>query len=295
MKNENKNIIEYFHDDNMACARNWDISGVHKYEQYSVKEPKTLNPELQSKIDKINIIHFNKVDIKGRYNFFKYVLNDTCQLQQSQTNGDIFMHDATVMSFNESYLALQSDDKINMIRSSYPIQYECKETSQNIFNLSVNDTLESNQILWASEKPIEIKLYDLYLNAGLYDCYLIKSTCVPLHRLAESTKIMQNKKTIERYPFYKPARECIIKHDTKFKITKVEFGVISVCTLTGTTPIVESNTKTFWKRIIEMEEQPQIQQHPSHKNGGNTPKIKHKLKNITRELIQKRKMLAKYI
>ena len=273
-------IIQYFHDDEIALIRRNNLNSLTRFKKYQADKPTQINTANAD-------VDAETIHLKGRYDLFPKVAELCCdgKITMNGTNLKFTEPESTDKYIGNLCTAInrnlqpiykpEAAAAYTLCRASAPFEFDCtvNDKSPSIFELKNPDQkveaakqkFTYNGIMWVSETKDMTKLPDFYLGAGLYDCFIIeppdddKSTkfIVPYHRFNNTTDI--------KFDPYRVAYECIIPPGVTFEVKKVEYGLISVCTLkedgksNGT--LVDDKKKTYWRRIITI--QPKFATSPS--------------------------------
>ena len=284
--------IQYFHDDEIALIRRNNLNSLTRFQKYQTDLPSLINTNESKDAETIHL--------KGRYDLFPKVAELCCdgKITMNGTNLKFTEPESTDKYIGNLCTAINHNLRpiykpkdaaaaYTLCRASAPFEFDCtvNDNSPSIFELknpvagAAKQKFTYNGIMWVSETKDMTKLPDFYLGAGLYDCFIIAppsdintAFIVPYHRFNNTTDI--------KFDPYRVAYECIIPPGVEFEVEKVEYGLISVCTLkedgksNGT--LVDDKKKTYWRRIITI--QPKFATTTTPEPQGGKQKTRRKLK-----------------
>jgi hypothetical protein len=198
----------------------------------------------------------NTLLIKGRYDMFKEINDLICkQPSKSESNKQYkefleILYKYSVKNKLASTPPVVSDNK-QFARCSPPFEFDCtnNSTTKSIFNFEKNHEFTHNNLVFMSDSTTYLPKF--YLNPGLHDCFIINMNhgFIPFY-LFDKVDDYINK---DSFKFYKVAYETIIKPETKFKVTNVEYKPIAVYKLKDEdVKLIKDgdNKKKYWRRYI---------------------------------------------
>ena len=255
-----KVVFDYFDDDIIATARHWNKSGLERFNKLQTEANKKTQdtPTSKYKIDEIlkKNTTISQLQIKGKYYLFEQINALICA--KENTNNKNYKNFKTII---DNYSVKQNR---TFSRCSPPFEFDCSNNNatKSIFEFKTNDTFIHNNLVFMSDSMTNLPTF--YLNPGLYDCFKIDmhENCgfVPFYLFGD------------KFEFYKVAYETIIKPETKFQVTNVEYQAIQVFKLSN--DLVKDTGKKYFRRFITITPLPAPVQALELEQGGGSAKIK---------------------
>lgn len=263
LKKNKSPVLNYFHDDVINSSRQWNEEGVTRFRNYAKDQlPGGSN---RTHVENSNVASLH---IKGKYKMFGDIQNVVCNssniplFSQNEYKSNLIENFQNLRSIPTNFISNMVDNleeiNLHLSRASDPFEFDCSSStdithsSVSVFDLKDTNKFVYNGLMFASEATKKIP--DMYLSAGLNDCFIITGTAkclLPLYRLKEPEGQKVWDKALQ---FYQVAYECIFPPKLEFEVKSVEYKLISVCTLklNQARELIDDDDKKkyYWKRVI---------------------------------------------
>ena len=253
--------LTYFDCADIKQARHWNPASLDNFMNVkNMVQPTNIYQGVSKK-------HISDLNIKGKYHLFNQIYKSACKFDSQFPSESVMkLKDASLSNLNATYT------EPFLSRCSAPFEIDCMNNpathhlSPFLDNIGIiGRTFNYNGLCFASESLHFLPTF--YLNAGLYDCFLIKArpkTYVPLHRLKMKNQDGSVDDKDSTFRFYQVASECIYPSETEFRVIDVDFDIIKVITCSThqtLTRLLMKETVTdeaytieyFWRRFVTLD------------------------------------------